>query len=131
MALSLCIALSIIAAVNLLSVGLLSARERTRDFGVQKTLDLTPGQIAISVISGVGALTLIGLIIGIPIGLAVYDSFLASVAEQIGSGSGFWQMDWRWLLVLLPGMVLLAILSSAIPARRAFKLEIAEALRYE
>jgi putative ABC transport system permease protein len=123
--------LTVIALVNLLNTTLLSVRERVRDFGIEKTLGLTPAQIAFSVITGVNVLAIIALILGIPLGLAAYHRFLVSVGEQIGTGPGFEQMDWRLLALLLPGVVLLAAVSSAIPARRAVRLTVADALRYE
>ncbi|MBI4304924.1 MAG: FtsX-like permease family protein [Chloroflexi bacterium] len=130
-ALSLCFVLSLIAGINLLSTGLLGIRERVRDFAVQKTLGVTPAQIGIGVVAGVGMLAILSLLLGIPLGLLVYDRFMSSVAEQVGTGPGFAHMDWQWLSLLLPGMAVLAILGSAIPARRAARLVIADALRYE
>lgn len=128
---SLSIVLLIIAGVNLLSTSLLSIRERMRDFGILKTLGMTPAQISLSVIIGVCLIALIALALGIPLGLMVYDGFMASVGEQTGSGSDFGTMNWALLLIILPIIVGLAGLSSAIPARRAAQFEVAEALRYE
>jgi putative ABC transport system permease protein len=128
---SLAIVLLVIAAVNLLSTSLLGVRERIRDFGIQKTLGLTPGQIALSVMTGVIALTLIATLLGLPLGLFVYNSFMASVGEQIGAGAGFSRMNWYMLLLLLPGAILVAVISSVVPARRAARIEIADALHYE
>ena len=81
--------LTIIAGVNLLSVTLLGVHERTRDFGIQKALGLTPAQIAAGVVTGVCAVAVVALALGIPLGLVAYDRFLAFVADQIGAGNGF------------------------------------------
>ncbi|MEW5987661.1 MAG: FtsX-like permease family protein [Chloroflexota bacterium] len=130
-AISLGVIILTIAGANLFSTTLLGIRERVRDFGVQKTLGVTPGQIAVSVITGVCAVALLALALGLPLGLAIYDQFMAYVGGQIGAGAEFGRMDWQLLALLLPGAVLLAVVSSIGPARRAAGLEVAEALRYE
>jgi putative ABC transport system permease protein len=128
---SLGILLLIVAGVNLLSATLLSVRERVRDFGIQKTLGMTPAQVAAGVTTGVTAIALISVLAGIPMGWFVYDLFMASVSRQVGAGAGFAQMDWRLLLLLLPGAVAVAVLSSLVPAHQAATIEVADALRYE
>jgi putative ABC transport system permease protein len=128
---SLGLLITIIAAVNLLTTTLLGVRERTRDFGIQKTLGCTPSQIGISIAVGACMLSLIGLTIGLPLGLVVYDGFLDVLGKEIGTGSEFGQMSGWLLVLLLPAMLLLAVLSSVVPARRATRLEVADALRHE
>jgi putative ABC transport system permease protein len=128
---SLSLLLLVVAGVNLLSATLLSVRERVRDFGIQKTLGMTPAQIAAGVTTGVSAVALLAVLVGIPLASLGYDLFMRSVSREIGAGAGFAQMDWPLLLLLLPGAVAVAILSSALPARQAAGIEVADALRYE
>jgi putative ABC transport system permease protein len=128
---SLGVLLLVVAAVNLLSTTLLSVRERVRDFGIQKTLGMTPAQVAAGVTIGVTAIALIAVAAGIPLGWLGYTAFMTSVSRQIGAGAGFAQMDWRLLFLLLPAAVAVAILSSLLPARQAAAIEVTDALRYE
>jgi putative ABC transport system permease protein len=128
---SLALLLLVVAAVNLLSATLLSVRERVRDFGIQKTLGMTPAQIAAGVATAVSTVALLAVLAGIPLGWLGYNLFMTAVSREIGAGAGFAQMNGRLLLLLLPGAVAVAILSSALPARQAAGIEVADALRYE
>jgi len=121
-----------IAGLNLLSSLLLSIRERRRDFAVLKTVGFTPGQIAQSVFAGSAALAVVAVALGLPLGLVatrVMFDVLSSAAE-IGTGVG--EMPGAlWLAPLVPGAIAVAVLGTAIPARRAASVQVAESLRYE
>ena len=121
----------IVAGVNLMSTTLLNIRERTRDFGIQKTLGMTPGQIAWSVVVGALMIALISLIIGIPLGVLVMNVFVRQVGITIGAGPDFFSINWVGLSILVPILMLLAGLSSLLPALGAARLQVIEALRYE
>ncbi len=121
-----------IAGINLLSSQLLSVRERRRDFAILKTLGFTPAQITASVLSGSMFLALVALAIGIPLGLVATRVLFDILTNAAGIGSGVGSLPGvLWLLPLLPIVLLVAALMSALPARTASKLEVAEALRYE
>ena len=121
----------LVAAANLMSTSLLSIRERVRDFGIQKTLGLTPAQIAIGVVVGTVLIAVIALLIGVTLGMVVMERFVQQVGIAIGAGTDFYRIDWGGISLLLPILVVLAILSSLLPALRAARLEVTEALRYE
>jgi putative ABC transport system permease protein len=121
-----------IAGINLLSSQLLSIRERRRDFAVLKSVGFTPSQIVAAVFSGSAVIALAGVAIGIPLGLVasrvVFD--ILSNAAGIGTGVGVLPGVW-WLAPLVPIALIVAAIASAIPARIASNLQVAEALRYE
>ena len=128
---SMAVILMLVAAANLMSTGLLSIRERVRDFGIQKTLGLTPAQIATSVVAGTVLIALIALLIGVSLGMVVVVRFVQQVGIAIGAGPDFYRIDWGGISLLLPILVVLAMVSSLLPALRAARLEVTEALRYE
>lgn len=128
---SLAVILMIVAAANLMSASLLSVREHVRDFGIQKTLGLTPVQVATSVVVGAVTIVVIALLIGTTLGTLVMDSFIQQVGITIGAGPDFYRIDWGGISLLLPILVFVAMLSSLLPALRAAQLEVTEALRYE
>ena len=121
----------IVAGVNLMTTTLLNIRERIRDFGIQKTLGMTPAQIAWSVVIGAIAIALISLVIGIPLGVIVMEVFVRQVGITIGAGPDFFSINWAAMSFLLPVLVLVASLSSLLPALSAARLQIIDALRYE
>ena len=123
--------LMLVAAANLMSTSLLSIRERLRDFGIQKTLGLTPAQIAASVVVGTVLITLIALLIGVTLGMVVMESFIRQVGVAIGAGPDFYLIHWGGISLLLPILLVVAVVSSMLPAMRAARLEVTEALSYE
>ncbi|MEW5870744.1 MAG: FtsX-like permease family protein [Chloroflexota bacterium] len=123
--------LMLVAAANLMSASLLSIREQVRDFGIQKTLGVTPAQIAASVVVGTVAIALIALLLGVTLGMVVMVRFIQQVGIAIGAGTDFYIINWGAISLLLPILVLVAALSSLLPALRAARLEVNEALRYE
>jgi putative ABC transport system permease protein len=126
------LALVTLAAVNLLSTTMLGVRERFRDIGIVKALGLTPGQVIGSVLAGVGAVALVAVVAGIPLGLAATRGLYDELGRQTGTGVGIGVMPGRLdLALLLPVVVVLALLGGIGPARRAAGLRVAEALRYE
>jgi putative ABC transport system permease protein len=121
-----------IAGINLLSSQLLSIRERRRDFAVLKAVGFTPSQIVASVFAGSALLALIGVAVGIPLGLLVTRVILDILSSAAGIGTGVGVLPGAlWLAPLVPIALIVAALASAIPARIASSLKVAEALRYE
>jgi putative ABC transport system permease protein len=124
--------LFVIAGINLLSSQLLSIRERRRDFAVLKTLGFTPGQIVASVLAGGGLLALVAFGIGIPLGLVASRIMFDILGSAADIGTGIGELPGVvWLAPLLPIILLVTAIASALPARLASRLEVAEALRHE
>lgn len=121
----------LVALVNLFSTGLLSVRERRREFGIEKAIGFTPRQLMQAVVTQLSALALLALLIGIPAGLVFFDVFMGGIGVAVGTGPTFGQLNEAALVLLLPFMVLLALLSGMIPARRAARINVVDALRYE
>jgi putative ABC transport system permease protein len=126
------IVLFAIAGINLLSSQLLSIRERRRDFAILKTVGFTPSQIVASVFAGSSVIALLAIAIGLPVGLVVTRVMFDILSNAAGIGPGVGRLPGpMWLLPLVPLALLVAALASAIPARIANSLRVAEALRYE
>lgn len=120
--------LLLITATTLVAVALLSVRERTRDYGVLKTIGLTPRQIASSLVSAHTALAMFAAILSIPVGIGLY---VAVYGIAGGSSEDRVIAPWWWLALVPVGTVLLVILATSLPARLATRIPIADALRYE
>ena len=77
-------------------------------------------------------LALVGVAVGIPLGLVVTRVMLDILSSAAGIGTGVGAMPGvLWLAPLVPIALIVAALASAIPARVASGLKVAEALRYE
>jgi putative ABC transport system permease protein len=120
--------LLLITATTLVAVALLAVRERVRDYGVLKTVGLTPRQIASSLVSAHAALGLIAALISVPMGIALY---LAVYNAAGGSSEDLVLAPWWWLALVPVGTVLMVVAATSLPARLATRIPIADALRYE
>ena len=122
--------LLLIGLANLLTTLSLLVRERAHDFGVFKTLGLTPRQVVVAVTSSGSVLALLAAVFGIPVGYVAFREIAIALNPTDGpdviTAPPFW-----WLAVLVPVAVALSAVASALPARTASRLSVAEVLRYE
>jgi putative ABC transport system permease protein len=120
--------LLLITATTLVAVALLSVRERVRDYGVLKTIGLTPRQIASSLVSAHAAMALLAALLSIPVGIGLYV-----VVYGIAGGSAEDRViaPWWWLALVPIGTVLMVVAATSLPARLATRIPTADALRYE
>jgi putative ABC transport system permease protein len=122
------VVLLLIATLGLVAVALLSVRERMREFGVLKTIGFTPRQIALSVTGGNAAVALLAGLASIPAGLGLYALVYAAsggpVEARVFAGRS-------WLVLVVAALVALAVATTALPARFASRVTIADSLRYE
>ena len=119
--------LLLIAVTALVAITLLSVRERLRDFGILKTVGLTPRQVASTLVSPFALLAGLGGVVSVPLGLALYVAVYAAVG---GEGDPV-VAPWSWLLTVPVGTVLLVLLATSVPARVATRSPAVEALRLE
>jgi putative ABC transport system permease protein len=120
--------LLLITATTLVAVALLSVRERIRDYGVLKTIGLTPRQITSTVVSAHAALALLASLLAVPLGIGLY-LVLFRIAGDATEDAVI--ARW-WSLVLIPiGAVLVVVAATSLPARLATRIHAADALRYE
>ncbi|HET7489669.1 MAG TPA: ABC transporter permease [Acidimicrobiales bacterium] len=107
-----------------------TVRRRRHDLAVLRAIGFRPGQNAVCIVSQATTVALVGLLVGIPLGVAAG------------------QVAWRWVaeatpllyvaplalvvaLLAVPAALLIAGLLSALPARRAARMRPAEVLRAE
>ena len=92
--------LLVITATTLVAIALLSVRERIRDYGVLKTIGLTPRQIASSLVGAHAALALIAALLSIPAGIGL---FRAVYAVAGGDSADLVIAPWWWLAFVPDG----------------------------
>jgi putative ABC transport system permease protein len=117
-----------ITATTLVAVALLSVRERIRDYGVLKTIGLTPRQIASSVVGAHAAVALLAALVAIPAGIG-----LCRIVYAIAGGvsADLVLAPWWWLALVPIGAPLLVAAVTGLPARLASRIPAADAVRYE
>jgi putative ABC transport system permease protein len=119
--------LLLVALASLVAITLLSVRERLRDFGILKTVGLTPREVASTLVSPYAVLAAVAGLVSVPVGLALYVVVFAAAG---GDGKPV-IAPWAWLLPVPVGTVLLVLLATSVPARIATRSPAVEALRLE
>jgi hypothetical protein len=122
--------LALVGAVALGHALVLTGRRRTRDLGVLRALGLTPRQVSGTLLSMAGTTVVLGLLLGVPLGLAVGRVAWAETTGALGLVSGV-EVPGAALAVLVPATLVVALLVAAVPARAAARLSPAAALRAE
>ncbi len=120
-----------IALVNVFNTSWLSVQEKLRTVGVLKTLGMTPAQVTTMINVSAGFLALLASGFGIPLGYMLTRGLLASVSATYGFGKVRMAFDISYIPVLMVAMVVISILGSLIPGRRAARLSIVKVLRNE
>jgi hypothetical protein len=119
-----------IAVLALANALVVAVRRRRRDLAVLRSLGFTRRETATSVVVMSLAIVAIGVLVGLPVGLAVG----ATLWRMTASGA-FVLSDayFRWELLVLPvlGAVLIALVAASIPARQAAAQSPTEGLRAE
>ena len=118
------------AAAALAHALVTSVRRRRRELAILKTLGFVRGQILAAVAWQATTLAGIGLIVGLPLGVAagrfvwnVFAEDLGVVPEPVVPAG--------WTLLIVPATLLIAVLIAAIPGRMAARTQPALALRTE
>ena len=118
-----------VGGVGIMNTMLISVNQRIREVGLRKAIGAKNSVIMLQFLMESVVITLIGGIIGIVLGVAV-SALAALIIQKLG---------YHWPFIVIPSSILLAVSISALvgvffglyPARRAAKLNVVEALRYE
>ncbi len=128
----LALALSLIALMSVLNSVLMGVRERVRDLATFKAVGLTPGQVMSTVLVGAVALALVAIVVGLPVGVVfTYGAFVGLARWQGFTRAMPFVVNWLGLALVPFGMLLVAALGAALPARWAARIKVVDLLRYE
>ena len=114
----------LVGGIGIMNIQLVSVSERTREIGIRAAIGASPTQILTQFLWEGGALTIVGALAGVALGLAI-ASATAEVMQwpRVISGSG---------VAGAVGFALaVGLLFGFLPARRAARLDPIEALRHE
>ena len=106
-----------------------AVRRRRHDFAILRTLGFVRAQVGASVAWQATTLAVIGVCVGLPLGLVAGRSTWSLVAGAIGVGAD--ALVPALVFLVVPGAILLAILTALAPAWRAARLRPGVVLRTE
>lgn len=121
----------LVAAIGLTNTMLISVAERTREIGVFRAIGGLRRQVIKMIILESMAIALIGLAAGAATG-AMNACFLVKTAVKVVAGFDIRLVfPYSVFLIAVPVVVLLAVISAWLPAIRAARLTVVEAIGYE
>ena len=126
--------IALIAIAGVFNTVLLNTRERLRDTATLKTLGMSPRQMIAMVATSGGFLALVGGLIAVPAGVAVYRVLFDQLSALGGNTTppAFYDVFATWELIVIPVMgVLVAVAAAAIPGRWAARTNVVEVLHAE
>ncbi|GAA1689970.1 hypothetical protein GCM10009830_41980 [Glycomyces endophyticus] len=126
--------LGTVAALGVFNTVALDARERRRDLAMLKSIGMTPRQVVAMMVTSMAGLGVLGGLAGIGLGVAAHRQVmrLAAAASQVDMPDSLlrtWSAP-QLALLALAGLAI-AVAGAYLPARRAARLTIAEALHSE
>ncbi|HUQ55801.1 FtsX-like permease family protein [Lentzea sp.] len=126
--------LGAVAALGVFNTVVLNARERRRDLGMLKSIGMTPRQVTALLVTSMGALGVLGGLIGVPVGFAAHQLVVPAMARAGQADAIDILMDVYpapvLALLAFSGLVI-AVLGAVVPARGAARLSIATVLHNE
>jgi putative ABC transport system permease protein len=126
--------IALIAIAGVFNTVLLNTRERLRDTATLKTLGMSPRQIVAMVATSGGFLALVGGLIAVPAGVAIYRVLFDQLSALGGNTTPpvFYDVFATWELIVIPIVgVAVAISAATIPGRWAARTNVVEVLHAE
>jgi ABC-type antimicrobial peptide transport system permease subunit len=120
--------MAVIALSALGSVALLAVRERVRDFGVLRTVGLTPGQVTLSLAGAHVAVAFVSACLAVPAGIALY---LVLYAAASGESPDTGLAPWSSIAAVPFAISIATAIATGLPARLVARIPPAEAVRFE
>jgi putative ABC transport system permease protein len=122
------LALSVIVSlVGIINTLVLTVFERTRELGMLRAVGMTRRQVRMMIRYESIVTALMGAALGMVVGI-----FLAALVAEALSGQGVvFAIPWIQLVYFVLAAIVVGILAAVIPARRAARLNVLQALQYE
>jgi putative ABC transport system permease protein len=122
------LALSVIVSlVGIINTLVLTVFERTRELGMLRAVGMTRRQVRMMIRYESIVTSLMGAALGLAVGL-----FLAALITHALSSSGIvFAIPWLQIVYFVLAAILVGVLAAIIPARRAARLNVLQALQYE
>lgn len=119
----------IASALGIANTMAMSVFERTREIGLVRAVGGTRHQLRSMIRRESLLITLVGVILGVAVGLTMGYAFVRASASSF-PGLEF-VVPWGTVIVVLIGAIVVAIIAAAMPARRATRLNVIDAVSFE
>jgi putative ABC transport system permease protein len=123
--LSMAVLIALIGVANTIT---LSIYERTREIGLLRAVGLTRRGVRRMIRLESGVIAAFGGVLGVAVGVFLAWALLLALRDQ---GFTEFVIPWLWLVIGVLAMALLGVIAAILPARRAAKLNVLDAIAYE
>ncbi|HKE99243.1 MAG TPA: FtsX-like permease family protein [Actinomycetes bacterium] len=124
------VVLALTGLANLLTAISVGLRDHLRDLGVLRAMGLTPRQVAATIVTSTGLLTLVAVLAGTALGRAVATQVIDMQARTSGVGAGIAQPPAPGTILAAAAIaVAVATLAAVVPAGRAAAARLTPVLR--
>jgi putative ABC transport system permease protein len=107
----------------------MATRERTTEYAVMRAIGFRPQHIIAFVLGEGFVVSLVGVVLGVALATPVLKFFSELFQRQLGAFLGSFDLEPRLVAQAAVVALGLGMLASVVPARRASKLKIVDALR--
>ena len=121
----------VVGGIGITNMMMVSVSERLREIGIRKAFGATNASIRQQYLAEAIVICTLAGIFGIAVGFFVYETSIWAAAQVISKVQFEWVLNWPALLISLISIAVVGILSGLVPAVRAEKLAVIEALRNE
>ncbi len=119
-----------VASLGIINTLTISVIERTREIGMLRAIGMTIGQVFVMILAEAAMIGILGATFGILSGVLLSRIIIYGMKAMAGYNLVF-MIPEMWLIVTLFAALIISQLAAIIPARRAVKVEILDALHYE
>ncbi len=123
--LALAIVIAILGIVNTLALSII---ERTREIGLLRAVGLSRAQLRRMVRLESVVIAVLGAVLGVAMGIVFGSAMVRALADQ---GLNVLSIPWIQLVVFVVAAAVIGVLAAVLPARRAAKLDVLQAIATE
>ncbi len=120
-----------VAAIGLINTMVISVAERNREIGIFRSIGGLRRQVVKMVLLEAVAISLVGLMTGVIAGIFNTYFLVYTAAKVVAGFSIRMKFPISMVLAAVPFVILFAIISAWLPARKAARLNVVEAIGYE
>lgn len=120
--------------VGVAALGVISARsvvERRQEIGVMRAIGFEKGRVQISFLLESCMVAIVGIVVGTVLALVTAFNIISDTQKQPGWENLAFSVPWLVLAIIFAIVLVAALITTFVPARRASNVYPAEALRYE